>query len=664
MPRDPFKELQAGIDESFDARFAGQQPKLDLLSSFATSSSPAAAPQVAPQEDLLGAWAGAAAPKAERKGTVTVRPWKDRGTEGDVPDSAERPGQSVARWVAENQGDSIGEKAARFGAGALRGVGDVADTIAQGIAATGEGGANVLAKAGIVSPGTVKSVQDWRAGINDQIASDNALFQKAGGDSGLAGAGQIVGQIAGTAPLLGPAGRLMMSPVNALTRAAPGAAQILANPGNALRVGQLATTGAGIGAGTSALTSAASNEPLSDQIKSGGIAGAILGPLGAGAANLGARVFGGAVGPETAALARTARDVHDIPVGIGQISENPTVRFLDSVMQRLPFTGMGARTAEQRSAFNRAVSQTFGENTDTITHQTITNASRRIGNVFDNVAAQTPHIRADQPFFQHMSQVLNDARNVLPASEVRPLENQMRDLITAIDPRTHTFTGDTYQALTRRGAPLDRAIKSPDPNIRYYASQIREGLDDAMQRSAAPDVVQALREARSQWKALKPIESLAKKATTGDINPALLLAQANKSYTGRGGGGDLGELGRIGQRFLKESPSSGTAERTMIMQHLPQLAIGATGLGALGSATYFDPESWQRNALLGAGALTAGRAGGGILRSNALANMMINSSLRGGGPGPVNAALLRALPAIPAYAALRARQTNALANSP
>lgn len=656
MPsRDPYKVLQDGIDESFGARFDGVQPKQDLLSTFATVSAPAVARAEPAQEDLLGTWAGATAP-AKASPLPAVKP----RSEGE----AETPGQAAARWIAEHQGDTIGDKAARFGAGAFRGVGDVADTLAQAITATGEGGANALAKVGIVSPETAAAVKDWRAKINERITSDNALYQAAGGDSGLAGAGQVVGQIAGSTPFLGVAGRAAMAPVNALTRAAPSAAQVLAAPGNALRVGQLATTGAGIGAGTAALTSASSNEPLSDQMKSGGVAGAVLGPLGAGAANLGSRVFGGAVGQETAALARTARDVHDIPVGIGQISENPTVRFLDSVMQRLPFTGMGARTAEQRSAFNRAVSQTFGENTDTITHQTITNASRRIGNVFDTVAAQTPNIRADRPFLQHLYQTLSDARNVLPASEVRPLENQLRDLMSAVDQRTMTFTGDTYQALTRRGAPLDRAIKSPDPNIRYYASQIREGLDDAMQRSAAPDVVQALTEARTQWKALKTIEPLAKKATTGDINPALLLAQANKSYTGRGGGGDLGELGRIGQRFLKEPPSSGTAERTMLMQHLPQLAIGATGLGALGSATYFDPESWQRNALLGAGALAAGRAGGSVLRSNALANAMINASLHGGGPGALGVAARNALPLLPAYGALRARQSNALANSP
>lgn len=42
-----------------------------------------------------------------------------------------------------------------------------------------------------------------------------------------------------------------------------------------------------------------------------------------------------------------------------------------------------------------------------------------------------------------------------------------------------------------------------------------------------------------------------------------------------GNGGDLGDLARIGQRFLKEAPNSGTADRMLV-----NLGIGGGLWGA------------------------------------------------------------------------------------
>jgi hypothetical protein len=53
--------------------------------------------------------------------------------------------------------------------------------------------------------------------------------------------------------------------------------------------------------------------------------------------------------------------------------------------------------------------------------------------------------------------------------------------------------------------------------------------------------------------------------------------------------------------------SSGTAERSLILQHLPLAISGLVGAGGLGAATYFDPESWQRNVGVGTLGLVSGR---------------------------------------------------------
>jgi hypothetical protein len=628
----------------------------DLLGSWGGAPAPAAPAPAAAGDDLLGSWNAGGAPASAPETTgrpdlphlvVTPKdvplpspapaaPTASSGAPGVAPGDEETLPQYVARLQAESSGPGFGNAAVRLGAGVMRGVGDVADTLATGIAGAGAGGANLLARLGVISPATAENVGTWAGGVGQDIAADNALYAKAAGDSRLAEVGRIGGQVAGTAPLLGAAGEVAAIPVNAISRASPYIAQTLAQPGALLRGAQVIGGGAAAGAGAAALTSSASDQPLADQIKSGAEAGAILGPAGAMAARAGASIVSPAVDAGTAALARLARNTYDIPVTAGQISSNHMVRIADSVLQRMPFSGYAARTEAQQTGLNRAISNTFGENAEHVTPDVMANARDRIGNAFDSVAARTS-INADNQFGIDLHNTVQDAAQVLTPEELRPLINQVRNVVGRIDPTTNAISGDAYQALTRRGAPLDRTLQSQNPNMRYYAGQIREALDDAMERSSPPDLVNELRTARAQWRAMRTIQPLVEKSPTGDLSPALLLGAA-RAAEGRGtrgmaygGGGALADLARIGQRFLKEPGSSNTSERLLAMKTLGYLGGGALGLGG----TYaFDPENFQRNALLGLGGLAAARAGSAALRSNALSNLLIQSGLRGPLPLP------------------------------
>src|SRR6202023_3543800 len=90
----------------------------------------------------------------------------------------------------------------------------------------------------------------------------------------------------------------------------------------------------------------------------------------------------GTVDPHTALLAQTARNNFGIPVGAGEISSNPTVRFANSVINKLPGSGGSAAREAGQTAFNRSVAETFGENAERITPQVMARARDRIGNVF------------------------------------------------------------------------------------------------------------------------------------------------------------------------------------------------------------------------------------------------------------------------------------------
>lgn len=351
-------------------------------------------------------------------------------------------------------------------------------------------------------------------------------------------------------------------------------------------------------------------------------------PAAIRASGAAANALVGHVDPNTAQLAATARNAFGIPIGTGELSSNPSIRFANSVVNKLPGSGGVAHREEMQTNFNRSVAQTFGEDAPSITPQVMARARDRIGNVFEGVAQRTPVIHADPQLATELRQTIHDAQATMTPGEVEPLIRQVHNIASLVDPHTQTITGEIYQNLTRRGTPLDRAMQSPNPNIRNAARDIRESLDGAMERSAPQDVIDDLRQARAQWRNLRTVEPLVAKAPTGDISPALLQGRVNTSFKGThgaayGGGGDLKTLSDIGQRFMKEPPSSGTSERGLIM-HL----LGGAGAGGIGM---LSGELPLKAALLAAGGTAGsallGRGVGSGLRSNALTERLINRSL-------------------------------------
>src|SRR6185437_11385875 len=447
-------------------------------------------------------------------------------------------------------------------------------TVMGGLSSGAIGGADTLARGG--------SLAD---------AGKNALL-----DAGMGGAMAPIGNaIAG-----GGGNMLLRAATGAAGGAALGGAGTLAAGGSLDQAGSNVLKGAGIGASAGIVGSAANKL------------------LGAGAS------------PAVAQLAQLARDKYGIPLGPGQITTNPAIRMADSVVNRMPMSGGTASRDAQLGAFNRAVSNTFGENADALTPDVMANAKSRIGAVFDSVAARTPSIKADPTFDQNMLDAMTTAQQTLTDAEVKPLSNQFDNIVGKFQQGDNSIDGATYQALTRKGAPLDRAMQSDNPNVRFAAGQMRDALDEALQRSAPADALADLQRARSQYKALKTVEPLAAKAATGTISPALLSGAVRQSYgdVAYGGGGNLAELARIGQQFLKEPANSGTPERLAAMRVLG--VGGGTGAGLVGLA--MNPGAIPMAALGGAGYLAASKGAGALLRSNALANMLIRSGTGAVGP--------------------------------
>lgn len=609
----------------------------DVLGSWGKS---VAAPQ-GQGEDLLGSWGNSTSGTTSSvtsddlpKTRIIVRPQGVKGPE-DAPHDETIP-EFTNRLLKEHQSDSLSDKAYRLESGVLRGVGDVADTLAQGIAKVGTTGANALQSAGVISPQTAQSVQNWGAGINSGIQTDRDAFNALSADSGMAQAGRIGGQVLATAPFLGAGAGAFGGSIAARSV-----------------IGSI-VGGAASGAGANALTSSASDEPIGNQMMQGAAAGALLGPVGYGASAVGSgirRTLFGQASPETAALADAAINKYGIPVTAGQISSNPMVRFTDSVLQRIPLSGYGARTAQQQSGLNRAVANEMGVASDVVTPDVVRQAKQTAYAGYDAAKAQlNGPLSLGHQFYSDLQNVHTNAHYVLEEPLAKKVDQLLGNVVSKIDTNSHTIDADIYQSLTRKNGPLDNAINSRDSKISTYASEIKDALENMVTRNS-PMLKKLKDEADYKYFVAKSVEPLAEESTTGNISPAKLSRAVDYSHT------NVGEIGKIGQRFMKEPPSSGTSERLLAMEAL-KAGAGAAGLAG---AYAFDPENFQRNALLGLGTIAGARGASAVLRSRALTNALVNSGLNRAGTGqPLYNLLSRAAPA----AALTYRgNANALAGN-
>lgn len=482
--------------------------------------------------------------------------------------------------------------------------------------------------------------------------------------------------VPGNALLDALAGSRLAAPVAAAGRFVTGGGAPAG--GLAARVASRGVEGAAAGAFGGAINSGLTGGDVTGNALTGAgvglAAGAGLTGAGAAASGVVNRLTGSA-SPEVAALARTARDTYGIPIRAGQITDSPAVRFTDSTLSKTPGMGYGAANRAQQLAVNRAVAQTIGEDADRLTPAVMQAARTRLGQSFDRVA-QGSWVRADNQLSGDLQKTFNEAAAVLTDAELKPLQGQVKQMLAKFDPKTGEMEGNQYQALTRKGAPLDRAMSDNNPNVRYYAGQIRDALDGALERSAPPELVQELRQTRGQYRALKTIEDLAAKSPTGDISPAGLMQAVQRGYGNQvayQGGGALGDLARIGQRFLKEPPSSGTAERIAAKDRLGQLAkVGQLAGGAAGAALGLKqfapqlanvaPETLGPALASAAAGFAGGRAVSQVLRSDALSNRLIDRALGTAQAGPVNRLLSTVAASAPETAAPLYLRVQAPAN--
>lgn len=380
-------------------------------------------------------------------------------------------------------------------------------------------------------------------------------------------------------------------------------------PGNVEALGRLALSPMGASRETVLPTSAdvqntiagpAPNELVEGWRQVGDIFGpGIWAALARGVGNIPSAIgsMAGKPDPNVAALAQRAQTL-GVPIRPGQASSSRAVKVVDDQLAALPpsLTGSSAKNPTritpdaQFEAFTRAVSRTVGEDEPALTPTVMATVQKKISDIYETVLPRN-QVAPTPALATALDDIKTNAVDALDEDSVKPVLHALRQIEKKMA-KAGALTGRQYQTMRAKGGMISAVSDSQNSTVAFYGAKIRDALDDAFEAQAQGDDGAAIKQAREWFRNYKILEPLAEKAPTGKISPALLLGQVAKAYPdfATGGGGDIADLARIGQQFLKSPPNSETATRSWVMRTLenPGAALAKTAaspvIGTVGRA--------------------------------------------------------------------------------
>jgi len=278
------------------------------------------------------------------------------------------------------------------------------------------------------------------------------------------------------------------------------------------------------------------------------------------------------IDPETAQL---AKDAHSMGFRLtpDQVMGGKYMKAAGEGASYVPLSGSNIKG--NRAVFNQQLVKQIGGEGDKLTRQTFNNAMKASGNAIGDIAERTPlPIKPSliAGLREHASGQLPDVANVV---------NHYVDLVNT-QAKDGVLPGSVFRKINTDLGSRIRSTSNGD--LKFALNGLQEDLMDARTPFLSKADAAAYNVARKRYAIGKTLEPLVAKSPTGDIPPSLLLGALNatksgKSLVAKGAAGDLGKLADIGQRFLKESSSSGTAERRWA-QAIPSTLGGLAGAGA------------------------------------------------------------------------------------
>jgi hypothetical protein len=414
-------------------------------------------------------------------------------------------------------------------------------------------------------------------------------------DSALYGLGKLGGEVAGTAGI----GAVAALPAKAMGLPRLGAAietagfRTGAQPATAF-AGKAADLGIRTAGGAITGAAAAGLVNPSDATTGAAIGGALPGAAkaaGSVGVAIGRKVAGKQASPEVVALAQRAKELGiDIPVD--RITNSKPLNAVAAGLNYVPLSGRAGTERKMQDQLNRALSRTFGQDSDNVT-MALRKAQDDLGGKFDDVLKNNK-LRLDQQLIADLDQSAQQAASELNAGDARIIINQINDLkAKAID---GVIDG---QAAYNVKKTLDR-IGRRQSNEAYYALDVKRSLMEGLDRSLGAEEAKAFAKTRQQYGNMLSLEKLAQNGVEGDISTARLANMKNINNK------DLQELADISAQFLKAREGQhGAAQRAAA-----GLGVGGfVGLPAL------------------AGTIAAGRATNALMNSNTVRSAALGQPL-------------------------------------
>ena len=299
----------------------------------------------------------------------------------------------------------------------------------------------------------------------------------------------------------------------------------------------------------------------------------------------------------------------------GQIMESGALRRAE---------GMVEPSARQLEDFTAAAMRSIGSDDVRATQSALATAERNITKQMDDILSGVS-VTPDAALANRAAQIAADYMQSAPAATVVP---RVRNIVEEIIDAATTPGGKQIGLETLREwrTALGRMTQSSDEATRNAAVELRaliDGATDAALSSAGrADQVQALRDARTQYRNFLAVRDASTRAgaETGVLTPAQLnqsvIRTQGRAPVAVGRGTELADLSRAGAALMRPLP---TVEQGGFRRFLPEVG-GAGAGGVLGFGLGGVPGAIA-GATIGAGVPVARQA---IMRSAPLQTTVLD----------------------------------------
>jgi hypothetical protein len=352
-----------------------------------------------------------------------------------------------------------------------------------------------------------------------------------------------------------------------LTRAAP-AGGVLSEAGQAMSATPLLDVMSGATGEAAAKAVEGKGGTTGQQIGAG--FGASLAPYALAVAGRRAvSPFPSQLSPEQQRLAGVLQEA-GVPLSAGQATGNKNLQFIENQTAKLPFGDLisASPTEGQRPAFVRAALKEAGVNAEAATPEVLSEAHNKIGSTIGDIAKEHT-VQFDPQYTKDIYGVVSEY-----GKNLKPDQRQIVDAYLSDLKKTSNLSGEDYQKIRSQMGRRIRAENgvSGDKELQGALIGIQSALDDAAERSmiraGKPSDASSIGQARQQYANLLTIEDAVARSgeagAKGEIQGSALAAAAKAALGKRQyvrGAGDLNDLARAGDAFLRPLPDSGTAQR-------------------------------------------------------------------------------------------------------